>query len=83
MAQDAQIVMRVPQEMADRLKECAATLSREYGIPVSVAAAARRFIAEGLERAGYPAAGAAPAPSSPKVASKASPKKAAAAKAKR
>ena len=52
MEQDAQIVMRVPQVMADQLKEYAARLSREVGVPVSLAAAARKLLAEGLDRAG-------------------------------
>jgi len=52
MEQDAQIVMRVPQVMADQLKEYAARLSREFGVPVSLAAAARRLLADGLDRAG-------------------------------
>jgi hypothetical protein len=52
MEQDAQIVMRVPQVMADQLKEYATNLSRDFGVPVSLAAAVRRLLAEGLERAG-------------------------------
>jgi hypothetical protein len=59
--QDAQIVLRLPQEMVGRLKGIAAKLSREFGVPVSLAAAARRFIAAGLEQAGYPEGSAPPA----------------------
>lgn len=53
MEQDAQIVIRVPQEMADQLKEYATKLSKDFGVPVSQAAAVRRLLAEGLERAGF------------------------------
>lgn len=52
MAQEAQLVIRVPQEMSDRLKEYAVQLSKEFGVPVSQASASRRLLAEGLERAG-------------------------------
>lgn len=55
MEHDAQIVIRVPQGMADQLKEYAAKLSREFGVPVSIAAATRRLIVDGLERAGFAA----------------------------
>lgn len=50
--QEAQIVVRVPQEMADQLKEYALRLSKEFGVPVSASSATRRLIAEGLEREG-------------------------------
>jgi hypothetical protein len=55
MEHDAQIVIRVPQDMADQLKEYSAKLSRDFGVPVSLAAATRRLLAEGLERAGFAA----------------------------
>lgn len=55
MDNDAQLVMRIPLEMQDRLREYAARLSREYGLPVSMAAGARRLLNEGLERAGLEA----------------------------
>jgi hypothetical protein len=70
MEQDAQLVVRVPQQMADQLKEYATKLSREYGVPVSQAAAARRLLADGLGRAGFDVGEAAPA-ATPKKAAKA------------
>jgi predicted DNA-binding protein len=54
MDNDAQLVMRIPLEMHERLREHAEKLSKEFGLRVSIAAAARRFINEGLERAGLP-----------------------------
>jgi hypothetical protein len=76
MEQDAQLVVRVPQQMADQLKEYATKLSREYGVPVSQAAAARRLLADGLGRAGFDVGEGGPTEA-------AAPKKAAKAKARR
>jgi len=53
MENDAQIVVRLPQEMADRLKAYADRLASEFGVPVSLGAATRRLIADGLEREGH------------------------------
>lgn len=57
MKNDAQIVIRVPQEMAERLKDYAAKLEAEYGIPVSVAVATRKLLDTALETAGHAASG--------------------------
>lgn len=56
MEKDAQLVMRIPAEMQDRLREYAEKLSRDFGLPVSMAAGARRLLNEALERAGLPEA---------------------------
>lgn len=56
MAQDVQFAARIPQDMADRLKAYAEKLEADFGVPVSVAAAARRLLTEGLDRAGIPKA---------------------------
>jgi hypothetical protein len=52
MANDAQIVIRVPQATADRIKEYGETLSRTAGVPVSTAAATRRLLEIALESVG-------------------------------
>jgi hypothetical protein len=70
MEQDAQIVIRVPQEMADQLKEYAAKLSKDFGVPVSQAAAVRRLLAEGLDRAGFASSEAPPTDTARKAAAK-------------
>jgi hypothetical protein len=75
MEHDAQIVIRVPQEMADQLKEYAAKLSRDFGVPVSLAAATRRLLSDGLERAGYAAVDDAAAPEADGPAKRRKPKR--------
>lgn len=46
---DEQIVVRLPKELADRLRAYAGQLAVEFGVPVSVGAATRRLIAAGLD----------------------------------
>jgi hypothetical protein len=67
MENDAQIVVRLPQEMADRLKAFSDRLAREYGVPVSLGAATRRLIADGLEREGHESRAANDAPGTKKA----------------
>lgn len=50
---EAQLVIRVPQALVEQLAKYAEHLSDEHGLPVSQAAALRRLIAEGLNRAGF------------------------------
>lgn len=50
---EAQLVIRVPHELVEQLAKYAEHLSDEHGLPVSQAAALRRLIAEGLNRAGF------------------------------
>ena len=50
---EAQLVIRVPQALIEQLAKYAEHLSDEHGLPVSQAAALRRLIAEGLNRAGF------------------------------
>lgn len=54
MEQDTQLVTRVPTVMAERLKAYADKLESDFGVPVSVAAAVRRLLNDGLDRAGIP-----------------------------
>lgn len=56
MANDYQLVIRIPVELQERLSDYVERLSREFGLPISMAAGARRLLAEGLERAGLPQA---------------------------
>jgi hypothetical protein len=51
MEHDAQIVVRVPQQTADRLKDYAAGLTVQFGIKVTVAAATRKLLEDALEKA--------------------------------
>jgi hypothetical protein len=53
MEHDAQIVLRVPKALADQLKAYADKLSREFGVPVSQASAARRLLSDGLNDVGF------------------------------
>ena len=50
---EAQLVIRVPQELVEQLAKYTEHLSDEHGLPVSQAAALRRLLAEGLNRAGF------------------------------
>jgi hypothetical protein len=49
MANDVQMVIRVPQTLAARVKEYAEQLSKEVGVPVSVAAATRKLLVDAIE----------------------------------
>lgn len=53
MKNDAQIVVRLPQEMADRLKAYAERLEQEFGVPVSLAVATRKLLESALDAAGH------------------------------
>jgi len=71
MEKDAQLVLRLPAEMHDRLRAYAAQQADKAGVPVSVAAAARKLLSEGLGRAGLDradrmSAGSSPAPKAAK-----------------
>ena len=66
MKNDAQIVVRLPQEMADRLKQYAERLEREFGVPVSLAVATRKLLESALEQAGHGAADGAKTKAKPK-----------------
>jgi hypothetical protein len=50
---DKQIVWRLPENLVAALNAYAEKLSREFGVPVSQAAAGRRLLADGLGRAGF------------------------------
>jgi hypothetical protein len=65
---DAQLVLRLPLELHERLKGYATRLSDELELPVTIAAAARRLLHEGLTSAGLPRADASaePPPAQPK-----------------
>jgi len=51
---DTSIGARVSKEMAEKLKDYAASLSKQFGVKVTIGAAVRRLLADGLERAGFP-----------------------------
>jgi hypothetical protein len=53
MANDTQIVIRVPQAMAEGIKAYAEQLSAEVGVPVSVAAATRKLLSDALASVGH------------------------------
>jgi predicted DNA-binding protein len=46
---DTQLVLRVPKEMADRLKAHAERLADDYGVPVTTSAAMRKLLADALD----------------------------------
>ena len=56
MANDAQIVIRVPEAVAARIREYASQLSKEVGVPVSVAAATRKLLGDAIDALDKPPA---------------------------
>jgi hypothetical protein len=51
---DTQLIARVSGALNAALKAYAASLSVEFGVPVTAAAAARRLLVAGLEANGFP-----------------------------
>lgn len=54
MEQNAQLVARISVRLNDTLKKYADALTEQFGVPVTVASAARLLLTEGLERHGFP-----------------------------